>query len=204
MLISSVSDDSPAAKAGLRAGDIITAVDGEKLDGLRRSVARDKQERGRRRYADRRRAIKSTDGQGDADQGRTYEVAVRNASRMTAVFYVRKSEMLSSGGASGQIVIPHINIPTIPAINVTSPEISLPVIPEINDSHARECERAKTGSGGHPMPPPSVEDKRSCMIKQMGVTLCHPHIIWELWDRQECLSYLFGRPSFCFPSNASL
>ena len=54
VLISSVSDDSPAAKAGLRAGDIITAVDGEKLGRLRRSLARDKQKRGSRRYADRR------------------------------------------------------------------------------------------------------------------------------------------------------
>jgi membrane-associated protease RseP (regulator of RpoE activity) len=33
VLVTSVSDDSPAAKAGLKAGDIITAIDGEKVEG---------------------------------------------------------------------------------------------------------------------------------------------------------------------------
>ncbi len=33
VLITSVSEDSPAAKAGLKAGDIITAIDGEKIEG---------------------------------------------------------------------------------------------------------------------------------------------------------------------------
>src|ERR1043166_8956168 len=32
VLVTSVADDSPAAKAGLKAGDVITAIDGEKLD----------------------------------------------------------------------------------------------------------------------------------------------------------------------------
>src|SRR5262249_11640055 len=31
VLITSVSEDSPAAKAGLKAGDVITAIDGEKV-----------------------------------------------------------------------------------------------------------------------------------------------------------------------------
>ncbi len=33
VLVSSVADDSPAAKAGLKAGDVITAADGEKVEG---------------------------------------------------------------------------------------------------------------------------------------------------------------------------
>src|SRR6185312_10217872 len=33
VLITSVTENSPAAKAGLKAGDVITAVDGEKIDG---------------------------------------------------------------------------------------------------------------------------------------------------------------------------
>ena len=33
MLVTSVGYDSPAAKAGIRAGDVITAVDGEKIEG---------------------------------------------------------------------------------------------------------------------------------------------------------------------------
>ena len=32
VLVTSVGDDSPAAKAGIRAGDVITAVDGEKIE----------------------------------------------------------------------------------------------------------------------------------------------------------------------------
>lgn len=43
VLVSSVRDDSPAARAGLRAGDVITAIDGEKVDSpadLVRAAAR--------------------------------------------------------------------------------------------------------------------------------------------------------------------
>jgi len=42
VLVRSVSEDSPAAKAGLKAGDVITAVDGRAVkdpEGLRRAVA---------------------------------------------------------------------------------------------------------------------------------------------------------------------
>ena len=40
-------------------------------------------------------------------------------------------DAIKRGAHNGQIVIPAINLPTIPAINVTVPEIILPVIPEI-------------------------------------------------------------------------
>ena len=33
VLVTAVTDDSPAAKAGVKAGDVITAIDGEKIDG---------------------------------------------------------------------------------------------------------------------------------------------------------------------------
>jgi C-terminal processing protease CtpA/Prc len=33
VLVTSVADDSPAAKAGLKAGDVITSIDGEKVEG---------------------------------------------------------------------------------------------------------------------------------------------------------------------------
>jgi len=32
VLVTSVSADSPAAKAGIKAGDVITAIDGEKVE----------------------------------------------------------------------------------------------------------------------------------------------------------------------------
>src|SRR5207253_706728 len=33
VLVTSVESDSPAAKAGIKAGDVITAIDGEKIEG---------------------------------------------------------------------------------------------------------------------------------------------------------------------------
>ena len=33
VLVTSVAEDGPAAKAGVKAGDVITAIDGEKIEG---------------------------------------------------------------------------------------------------------------------------------------------------------------------------
>lgn len=130
VLVTSVTENSPAAKAGIRAGDVITAIDGEKIEGA----------------GDLARAINK---QKDGDVTLT---VVRDKNQRTIRVAPEKSEndMLKSnrtvnqkalrdeirqavrdGIRSGQIVIPAITLPTIPAINVTMPRIEMPIIPEI-------------------------------------------------------------------------
>jgi membrane-associated protease RseP (regulator of RpoE activity) len=132
VLITSVNDDSPAAKAGLRAGDVITAIDGEKLTGsgdlsrglskkeagdVTLTVVRDKNER----------TVKVTPTKGGAG----FKLPSGRISNDRNIIRQEIRDAIKRGARNGQIVIPSINIPTIPAINVTMPEINLPVIPEI-------------------------------------------------------------------------
>lgn len=132
VLVSSVSEDSPAAKAGLKAGDIITAVDGEKLEsagGLSRAinkkddgdvtltVVRDKNQRTVKVTPTKAEGPKLPSGRISTD-GRVIQGNIRDAIRR--------------GARAGRISIPRIELPTIPAIDVTVPQIQLPVIPEIN------------------------------------------------------------------------
>src|SRR5262249_3945594 len=106
-LVTSVTDDGPAAKAGIRAGDVITAVDGEAVDSpgdISRVVNRKK-------------------------EGDVTITIVRNKSQQT--IRVTPHE---GGGFSGtlgnpqigrRIVIPRIEIPTIPDINI---DVAMPRI----------------------------------------------------------------------------
>ena len=124
VLVTSVEMDSPAAKAGIKAGDVITAIDGEKVEAagdlsrainkqkegdVTLTIVRDKKER----------TIKVTPTKPETPKIRTTvdQQAVREA--------IRK------GAAEGRIVIPQIDLPSIPSINVTVPRIDLPVIPRI-------------------------------------------------------------------------
>ncbi|MGI9065627.1 MAG: PDZ domain-containing protein [Pyrinomonadaceae bacterium] len=129
VLVTAVSDNSPAAKAGVKAGDVITMVDGETIEGpgdLSRAVnknkdgevtviiTRDKKQR----------TIKLTPEKTQSQvirPGRVANQVIRDQIR-TAV---------RQGIANGQVVIPTIAIPTIPAINISTPRIEMPVIPEI-------------------------------------------------------------------------
>lgn len=129
VLVTAVSDNSPAAKAGVKAGDVITAVDGETIEGpgdLSRAInknkdgdvtvviTRDKKQR----------TIKVTPEKSQSQvirPGRVANQVIRDQIR-TAV---------RQGIANGQVVIPTIAIPTIPAINISTPRIEMPVIPEI-------------------------------------------------------------------------
>jgi serine protease Do len=112
VLVTSVTDDGPAAKAGLRAGDVITAVDGEAVDSP----------------GDISRAI---NGKKDGEVTLTI---VRNKSQQTIRVTPREG-----GGFSGtitppqvgrRIVIPRIEIP-MPAIDISLPSIRVTPSPRI-------------------------------------------------------------------------
>jgi len=106
VLVTSVTEDGPAAKAGVRAGDVITAVDGEAIDSpgdISRVINRKK----------------------DGDVTLT---VIRNKAQQT--IHVTPRE----GGFSGtmgqpqigrRIVIPRIEIPTIPDIDIAVPAIDI-------------------------------------------------------------------------------
>ena len=109
VLVTSVTDDGPAAKAGLRAGDVITAVDGEAVDSpgdISRAINRKK-------------------------EGDVTLTVIRNKSQQTIRVTPRE------GGFSGtidrpqmgrRIVIPRIEIPEIPEIDIAMPSIRIPRI----------------------------------------------------------------------------
>ncbi|HET9710879.1 MAG TPA: PDZ domain-containing protein [Pyrinomonadaceae bacterium] len=111
LLVTSVMEDGPAAKAGVRAGDVITAIDGEKVDSpgdLSRVINRKK-------------------------EGDVTLTVIRNKSQQT--FRVTPKE---GGGFSGtmdepqvgrRIVIPRIEFPNI---DIAMPQIVIPSIPSIN------------------------------------------------------------------------
>ena len=130
VLVSAVSDGSPAAKAGLKAGDVITAVDGEMIEGpgdLSRAinknkdgdvtvvVIRDKKQR----------TIKVTPEKTQRQLIRPGHVANQRVIRDQIRTAVRQ------GVANAQVVIPSVVIPAIPAVNISTPRIEMPVIPEI-------------------------------------------------------------------------
>jgi serine protease Do len=112
LLVTSVTDDGPAAKAGVRAGDVITAVDGEAVDSpgdISRVINRKK-------------------------EGDVTLTVIRNKSQQT--FRVSPRE----GGFSGtvgrpqigrRIVIPRVEIP-VPEVDISMPRIVIPAIPSIN------------------------------------------------------------------------
>jgi len=115
VLVTSVGDDSPAAKAGIRAGDVITAVDGEKIeDGgdLTRALGKKK----------------------DGDV--TLTIVRDKHQRSISVTPKEASPTIGPAGtgprAGRQVIIPRINLPNIPPINIMIPGINLPTIPEIH------------------------------------------------------------------------
>jgi membrane-associated protease RseP (regulator of RpoE activity) len=118
VLVTSVTEDGPAAKAGVKAGDVITAIDGEAVDSpgdISRVINRKK-------------------------DGAVTLTVIRNKSQQT--FTVTPAE----GGFSGRvarpqigrrIVIPRVEIPTMPEIDIEMPRIEIPVVPAINISMPR-------------------------------------------------------------------
>ncbi len=112
VLVTNVSDDGPAAKAGIKAGDVITAIDGEAIDSpgdISRVINRKK-------------------------EGEVSLTVMRNKSQQT--FRITPSKggstgMLSRPQTGRQIVIPRIQFPDI---NVAMPRIEIPTFPSVNIS----------------------------------------------------------------------
>jgi membrane-associated protease RseP (regulator of RpoE activity) len=112
VLITSVTDDSAAAKAGLKAGDVITAIDGEKVEGagdLARGINKKK-------------------------EGDVTLTVIRNKNQRT-VTVTPKDAPATPPGAMGRtgrtIVIPRIELGEIPEMNIQIPRIELPTTPNI-------------------------------------------------------------------------
>jgi len=117
LLVTSVSEDGPAAKAGLKAGDVITAVDGQKVEDA----------------GDLTRAINQH------DDGEVTLTVVRDKSQRTIKVTPNKrpSRVLTpSTRQTRRIVVPRVEIPPTPPVNVSVPavNVSLPSIqtPAVN------------------------------------------------------------------------
>jgi serine protease Do len=107
ILITSVNENSPAAKAGLKAGDVITAVDGEKVDSP----------------GDVSRVINKK------QDGPVTLTIVRDRATLTVT--VTPEKPAPGSGADIRIVVPPINFPSIPPVNINVPNIVVPA-PAIN------------------------------------------------------------------------
>jgi serine protease Do len=127
VLVTAVSENTPAAKAGIKAGDVITAVEGEKIESsgdlsrainnrkdgeVKLTVVRDKSQR----------TIKLTPEKTENQLLRTGRIANGQILR----------EQIRQGLRNGRIAIPRIELPSIPAMNISVPQIDLLAIPEIN------------------------------------------------------------------------
>jgi len=137
VLVTAVTEDGPAAKAGVKAGDVITAVDGEKVDGagdLSRTI--NKKKDGDVTLT----VIRKKDTKTITVTPKTSAPAVKPDAapmirRTVAEKAVIRNQIRNSirqGIKDGQIIIPAISLGAIPAINVSTPRINLPMIPEIN------------------------------------------------------------------------
>jgi membrane-associated protease RseP (regulator of RpoE activity) len=113
VLVTSVADDSPASKAGLKAGDVITAIDGEKVEG----------------------AGDLTRGINKKKDGDVTLSVIRNKNQRTISVTPKEAPMPQPGvvGQGGRrIVIPRVELGEIPEMNIQIPRIDLPTTPEVN------------------------------------------------------------------------
>ncbi|MEP6569761.1 MAG: PDZ domain-containing protein [Acidobacteriota bacterium] len=114
VLVTSVADDSPAAKAGLKAGDVITAIDGEKVEG----------------------AGDLAQGINKKKDGDVTLTVVRNKNQRTVTVTPKEDAGPPMPGAPSpgvrRIVIPRVELGSIPEMNIQIPRIDLPNTPEIN------------------------------------------------------------------------
>jgi C-terminal processing protease CtpA/Prc len=128
LLITSVSENSPAAKAGLRAGDVITAVDGEKVNSSGDIV---------------RALNKKEDGEISLTILREH-----NSLNINLTPEKSKDPTIIRPGTIGnrRIVIPSVQVPAIPEMNIEIPRIVIPATPRIDVTVPGRAPRARTGS----------------------------------------------------------
>lgn len=123
LLITSVNDDSPAAKAGLKAGDVIATVDGEKVSSS----------------GDVSRAINKKQ---DGDITLTI---IRDRSTRTITLTPEKNPQAPlvrpRPTTMRRVVIPSIQVPAIPEMNIQIPSIVIPATPQINVTVPRVAPR---------------------------------------------------------------
>jgi serine protease Do len=116
VLITSVNEGGPAAKAGLKAGDVITAVDGASIE----------------RVSDLMREL------GRKTEGEVTLQIIRDKSQRTFKLTPERSQSFDFGPdfnitpQVGQLVLPKIVLPAIPAINISIPAINLRALPKID------------------------------------------------------------------------
>jgi len=129
VLVTSVTDDGPAAKAGVRAGDVITAIEGEAVDSpgdISRVINRKK-------------------------EGDVTLTIIRNKSQQTIRVTPGEARVpgtLDRPQVGRRIVIPRIEIPDIEIAmpNVVVPAVSIPSI-NINMPRIRVTPRPRTTQG---------------------------------------------------------
>jgi serine protease Do len=112
VLVTNVSEDGPAAKAGIKAGDVITAIDGAAVDSP----------------GDLARALNNK------KEGEVSLTVIRNKSQQTFRVTPREGGFTvtpSRPQMGRQIVIPRIQFPDI---EVAMPRIEIPTFPSVNIS----------------------------------------------------------------------
>jgi serine protease Do len=128
VLITSVAENSPAAKAGLKAGDVITAVDGEKVDST----------------GDVSRVINKK------QEGEVSLTILRDRNTRTVNLTPVKKEQptIVRPGTLGtrRIMIPSIQVPVIPEMNIELPRIVIPATPKIDVNVPPRAPRARSGA----------------------------------------------------------
>jgi serine protease Do len=135
VLVTSVSDDGPAAKAGVKAGDVITAIDGETVDST----------------GDISRIINQK------KEGEVVITLVRNKSQQTLRVTPTEGNHSLPGGVIGRpqigrrIVIPRVVMGEFPEINISMPRIEIPTIPSIEINMPRIRVPLKTRRANGPI-----------------------------------------------------
>ena len=129
VLITSVSDNSPASKAGLKAGDVITAIDGEKVTSP----------------GDITRVL------GKKETGDVSLTVVRDKNTRTITVTPEKNpnQDLFKPGSLGtrRITIPSVKVRSIPPMRIEIPQIDVPATPPVEVTVPRRAPRIVRSRG---------------------------------------------------------